>query len=70
MKEAILNVVVKNDSCCPKLDTKTRLIGFGITFLLGIVLLIMSLGALPGLVVGGSSFAIFFTLGNISCLGR
>jgi hypothetical protein len=61
--------ISQNPSCCPELDLKTRIIGFTITFLLGIALLFMSLGALGGVFLGSPTwFAFLYTLGNITSL--
>ncbi len=69
MKEVIANAVVENSSCCPKCDIKTRVIGFIITFFLGFILMMMSFGALGGLVIGQVNwFAFLNTLGNITSL--
>jgi hypothetical protein len=66
----LIGQVVQNPSCCPNLDLKTRIIGFIITFILGICLLIMSLGALGGVFLGGSAwFALLYTSGNLTSLG-
>lgn len=70
MKDLIGTVVV-NNSCCPDCSLKTRVIGFAITFILGIILLIMSLGALGGVIIGQVNFfAILYSLGNITSLCR
>lgn len=69
MKAAAFEAITsQNNSCCPKLSLKTRIIGFFITFFLGIILIIMSFGSIFGVLAGGSSFVIFFTLGNITTL--
>lgn len=61
--------IAQNPSCCPNLDLKTRIIGFSITFILGICLFFMSLGALGGVFLGSSSwFALLYTTGNLTSL--
>ncbi len=67
--EKITNLVVENSSSCPTLDLKTRIVGFVITFLLGIIILFMSFGALGGLFLGQTTwFAILYTSGNITVI--
>jgi hypothetical protein len=66
---AITNALVENKSCCPECDFNTRIVGFIITFLIGIILSIMSFGALGGLFIGkATGFAILYSLGNITSL--
>jgi len=69
MKDFIEVVKDKDSSCCPDLDFKTRVIGFGITFIVGIVLLIMSFGAFGGLLSGTPGwFAFLYASGNTVAL--
>lgn len=70
MKDLISQVVSgDNGSCCPKLDLKTRVIGFVITFILGVVLLIMSFGAFFGVLTGNvGTFAFLYSAGNITAI--
>ena len=61
--------VVENNSCCSKCDLKTRMIGFFVTFFMGICLLFMSFGALGGLFLGNVGwFAFLYTAGNIASI--
>ena len=58
-----------NPSMCPDLDLKTRIIGFIISFILGIFMMVSSISQLLTLVVGGQRwFAIWYTCGNSVCL--
>jgi hypothetical protein len=67
MNDFIGNTATK-DSCCPELSWKTRIIGFIICFLVGMALIIMSIGQIFGVLVGSTTFALFWTLGNIVTL--
>ena len=55
-----------NDSCCPELDLKTRMIGFCITIIISVFLYLMSLATIIGAVTGSSTFIIIYTCANIS----
>jgi heme/copper-type cytochrome/quinol oxidase subunit 4 len=55
-----------NDSCCPDLDLKTRMIGFCISIILSVFLYSMSLATIIGAVTGSSTFIIIYTCANIS----
>jgi hypothetical protein len=55
-----------NDSCCPELDLKTRMIGFCITIIISVFLYSMSLATIIGAVTGSSTFIIIYTCANIS----
>ena len=58
-----------NPSMCPDLDIKTRIIGFIISFIVGIFMMISSISQLLTLALGGQRwFAIWYTCGNIVCL--
>ena len=58
-----------NPSCCPDLDLKTRIIGFILSFIIGIFMMISSISQLFTLALGGQRyFAIWYTCGNIVCL--
>ena len=61
--------VSSNTSMCPDLDFKTRIIGFVISFFLGIFMMISSISQLFTLAMGGQRwFAIWYTCGNCVCL--
>ena len=61
--------VSSNSSMCPDLDFKTRIIGFVISFVLGIFMMISSISQLFTLALGGQRwFAIWYTCGNCVCL--
>ena len=61
--------VASNTSMCPSLDLKTRIIGFIISFFLGMFMMISSISQLFTLALGGQRlFAIWYTCGNIVCL--
>lgn len=68
MNAFVETITNENTSCCPKLSITTRITGFIITFLLGICITIGSLPSLFGAVVGGTTFAWMYTLGNIVSL--
>jgi hypothetical protein len=56
----------KEDLCCPTLTFQERMIGFGVCFVVGILIEFLSFGSLIGLFSGNASrFAILFSLGNI-----
>jgi len=58
-----------NDSIFPSLSLKERLIGFGICFVLGMLIQFLSMGALVGFFLGKTSkFAFLYTAGNIISL--
>ena len=58
-----------NPSLCPDLDLKTRIVGFLLTFILGIVMMFGSIAQLFSLALGGQRwFAIWYTAGNIVSL--
>ena len=68
MKNFVQNIsgLSKNNSLCPELDLKTRVIGFFISCLIGIIMMIGSIYQLYTLSFGGQRFfAIWYTLGNI-----
>ena len=55
-----------NDSCCPNLSLKTRMIGFVICLIIGCILSLVSLGSLMQLIKGHpNAFAIYYSIGNI-----
>ena len=61
--------VSSNNSLCPELDLKTRIIGFIISFIVGIFMMITSISQLFTLALGGQKwFAVWYTLGNCVCL--
>ena len=61
--------VSSNNSLCPDLDFKTRIIGFIISFIIGIFMMISSVSQLLTLALGGQRwFAVWYTLGNCVCL--
>ena len=71
MKNFVQNIsgLSKNNSLCPELDLKTRVIGFFISCLIGIIMMIGSIYQLYTLSFGGQRFfAIWYTLGNIVAL--
>jgi hypothetical protein len=68
MREVIGVVTNENASCCPNLSLKTRITGFAITFVIGIILEFLSLPFLPGAFIGEPTFAILYTLGNITAI--
>ncbi len=61
----------QNDSLFPSLTLKERLTGFGICFVLGLLIQFLSMGSLVGFFMGKTSkFAFLYTVGNlISLLG-
>lgn len=62
----LIGQVVDNPSCCPDLTLKQRVIGFAITFCLGLIITIVSFGSFGSIFVGGSTwFAVWYTLGNL-----
>ena len=61
--------VASNPSMCPDLDLKTRIIGFIISFIVGVFMMISSISQLLTLALGGQRwFAVWYTCGNIVCL--
>ncbi len=59
----------QNDSLFPSLSLKERLIGFGICFILGMLIQFLSMGSLVGFFLGKTSkFAFLYTTGNIISL--
>ena len=60
--------VVRNDSCCPDLDIKTRMIGFIVCFILGIAITILSFPMILGGITGSPMFVVLYTLGNITSI--
>ena len=71
MKSFIRQVsgVASNPSLCPDLDLKTRILGFVISFILGIGMMIGSITQLFSLAFGGQRwFALWYTTGNAVCL--
>ena len=61
--------VSSNTSMCPDLDLKTRIIGFIISFVIGIFMMISSISQLFTLALGGQRwFAVWYTCGNCVCL--
>ena len=65
---AITNVGT-NPSMCPDLDLKTRFLGFIISFVVGIFMMISSISQLFTLALGGQRwFALWYTCGNLVCL--
>ena len=69
---ALYNTIVgvsSNSSMCPELDYKTRIIGFLISFVVGIFMMISSVSQLLTLAMGGQRwFAFWYTCGNCVCL--
>ena len=61
----------ENQSCFPQLNPKGILIGYIISFLIGFIIQIISIGSYFGLfLITMRKFAFFYTLGNIiSVLG-
>lgn len=58
-----------NPSMCPDLDLKTRFLGFVISFIVGIFMMISSISQLFTLALGGQRwFALWYTCGNLVCL--
>ena len=71
MKNFAQNIsgVSNNDSICSNLSIKTRLIGFLLCSIIGMIMIIGSIYKLFNLKIGGTSFfAIWYTLGNIIIL--
>lgn len=71
MKDFIRQVsgVASNPSLCPDLDLKTRILGFILSFIIGIIMMMGSIAQLFSLALGGQRwFAIWYTAGNIVCL--
>ena len=71
MKDFIRQVsgVASNPSLCPDLDLKTRILGFILSFIIGIIMMMGSIAELFSLALGGQRwFAIWYTAGNIVCL--
>ena len=65
----ISGVSTGNSSMCPDLDWKTRVIGFILSFVIGIFMMMSSISQLLTLALGGQKwFAIWYTCGNIVCL--
>ena len=61
--------VASNPSCCPDLSLKTRILGFILSFIIGIFMMISSISQLLTLALGGQRyFAIWYTCGNAVCL--
>lgn len=57
---------IKNDSCCPNLSLKERIVGFTICFIIGMVLLIMSITSIFGVFIGNTmAFGLLYTCGNL-----
>lgn len=60
---------ITNSSLCPELDLKTRIIGFVLSFIIGVFMLILSLSQLFTIALGGARiFAMWYTAGNVVCL--
>ena len=58
-----------NSSMCPDLDFKTRILGFLLTFIIGVIMMIGSIKQLFTLAFTGQRFfAIWYSIGNIVCL--
>ena len=58
-----------NPSMCPDLDLSTRIIGFVLSFIIGFIMMMGSIGQLFSLALGGQRwFAIWYTVGNVVCL--
>ena len=58
-----------SSSICPELDYKTRIIGFILSFFIGIFMILSSLPQILFVPFGGqSSFALYYTVGNLVCL--
>lgn len=66
VKTYIADKLVGNDSCCPELDLKTRLIGFCISIILSMFLYSLSLFYIIGAVTASSAFVICYTFANIT----
>ena len=61
--------VASNPSMCPDLDIKTRIIGFILSFIIGVFMMISSISQLTTLALGGQRwFAFWYTSGNCVCL--
>jgi hypothetical protein len=59
----------ENESLFPSLSLKERLMGFGICFILGMLIQFLSMGSLVGFFLGKTSkFAFLYTVGNIISL--
>jgi hypothetical protein len=60
---------ISNDSCCPDLSLKTRVIGFIIFLCLGILFGILAAGAIFGFITGNlNNFIIFYSLSTASSI--
>lgn len=71
MKDFIRQVsgVASNPSLCPDLDLKTRILGFILSFIIGVIMMMGSIAQLFSLALGGQRwFAIWYTAGNLVCL--
>jgi len=66
VKTYVAEKMAGNDSCCPELDLKTRLIGFCISIIISLFLYSMSLASIIGAVTGSDTFIIIYTSANIS----
>lgn len=61
---------VRNDSCCPDLSFRTRVLGFTICLILSIIFGIISVSSVFGLLTGSyTSFIISFTLNSVCSFG-
>ncbi len=65
VKLKVAEKLIGNDSCCPDLDLKTRLIGFCISIVLSLFLYSMSLASIIGAITGSDTFIIIYTSANI-----
>lgn len=65
MGKNIIEKKIGNESCCPELDIKTRMVGFCITCLLSIFLYSMSLANILGSITGSGTFILVYTGANI-----
>ena len=65
----VITGTASNNSMCPDLDLKTRIIGFIISFVVGMFMMISSISQLFTLAIGGQRwFAVWYTCGNCVCL--
>ena len=64
-----ISVASTNSSMCPDLDLRTRILGFIISFIIGIFMMLSSISQLITLALGGQRwFAFWYTCGNGVCL--
>ena len=71
MRNIMQNIssMTTNSSMCPDLDFKTRILGFLLTFIIGVIMMIGSIKQLFTIAFSGQRFfAVWYSLGNIVCI--